>query len=61
MELNPGFDGKVTRYDGTGTPVTVKGVLREMAFLTDKRDRYFAGESAVRIGAPELRGQRQIV
>jgi formylglycine-generating enzyme required for sulfatase activity/serine/threonine protein kinase/Leucine-rich repeat (LRR) protein len=35
MELNPGFDGKVTDYDGTGTPNFDKGIITEIGFLTD--------------------------
>ncbi|MFO0919771.1 MAG: leucine-rich repeat domain-containing protein [Planctomycetaceae bacterium] len=36
MELNPGFDGKVTDYEGNGTPKIENGVVREIRFLTDK-------------------------
>ena len=35
MELNPGFDGKVTGGDGNGTPKIVKGVVTEFGFVTD--------------------------
>jgi serine/threonine protein kinase/Leucine-rich repeat (LRR) protein len=35
MELNPGFDGKVTGYDGKGTPKVDKDVVMEIGFLTD--------------------------
>ena len=35
MELNPGFDGKVTGYDGKGTPKIENGVVTELGFVTD--------------------------
>jgi Leucine-rich repeat (LRR) protein len=35
MELNPGFDGKVTGVGGRGTPRIEKGVVTELGVLTD--------------------------
>ena len=35
MELNPGFDGKVTGADGKGTPKIENGVVMEIGFVTD--------------------------
>ncbi len=35
MELNPGFDGKLTGHDRQGAPKIVKGVVTELEFLTD--------------------------
>ncbi len=35
MELNPGFDGKVTGFGGQGTPKIEKGVVTELGFVTD--------------------------
>ncbi|HEX4132962.1 MAG TPA: SUMF1/EgtB/PvdO family nonheme iron enzyme [Pirellulales bacterium] len=35
MELNPGFDGKITGADGTGTPKTVQRRVTSFAFLSD--------------------------
>jgi serine/threonine-protein kinase len=35
MELNPGFDGRVTSVDGKGTPKIDTGVVTELMFLTD--------------------------
>ena len=35
MELNPGFDGKVTGADGKGTPKIENGVVTELGFVTD--------------------------
>ena len=35
MELNPGFDGKVTATDGNGAPKMVNGVVTELRFSTD--------------------------
>ncbi len=34
QELNPGFDGKLTGYDGKGTPKIENGVVTELWFLT---------------------------
>ena len=35
MELNPGFDGKVTGSDGKATPKIENGVVTELGFVTD--------------------------
>jgi Leucine-rich repeat (LRR) protein len=35
MELNPGFDGKVTGAEGRSTPKIVMGVVTEIGFLSD--------------------------
>ncbi len=35
MELNPGFDGKITGLDGKGIPKIEKGVVTGMELLTD--------------------------
>ncbi len=35
MELNPGFDGKVAGYDGTGTPKIENGVVTQFWFVSD--------------------------
>ena len=35
QELNPGFDGKVTDWDGKGTPKIENGVVTTIGFLTD--------------------------
>ena len=35
MELNPGFDGKVTGTDRKGPPKIRSGVVTELAFSTD--------------------------
>jgi serine/threonine protein kinase len=35
VELNPGFDGTVTDFEGKGTPKIQNGVVREFGFLTD--------------------------
>ena len=35
MELNPGFDGKVTGWNGTGTPRIENGVVTELGLFTD--------------------------
>ena len=35
MKLNPGFDGRVTGADGTGTPKIVNGVVTELGFESD--------------------------
>jgi Leucine-rich repeat (LRR) protein len=35
MELNPGFDGKVTGYDGKGLPKIENGAVREFGLFTD--------------------------
>ena len=43
MELNPGFDGKVTGHDGKGTPKIENGVVTEVGIFHGQRDRYFAG------------------
>ena len=34
MELNPGFDGKVTGADGNGTPKIESGVVTQLRFVT---------------------------
>jgi hypothetical protein len=36
MELNPGFDGKVTGFEGTGTPKIEGGSITGLGFLSDK-------------------------
>ena len=36
VELNPDFDGKVTDFEGKGTPKIENGVVREFGFLTGK-------------------------
>ena len=35
MELNPGFDGKVTGIEGKGTPKIANGVVSELGLFTD--------------------------
>jgi hypothetical protein len=35
MELNPGFDGKITLPKGEGAPLIVNAVLRDMGFRTN--------------------------
>ena len=35
MELNPGFDGKVTDHDGKGPPKIENGVVTELGLFTD--------------------------
>ena len=50
MELNPGFDGKLTDFDGGGSPKIENGVVTEFGFLID----YVADISPVRALA-ELR------
>ena len=35
QELNPGFDGKLTGFDRTGSPKLAGGAVRELAFNTD--------------------------
>jgi serine/threonine protein kinase len=35
VELNPGFDGTVTDFEGKGTPKIQNGVVWELGFLTD--------------------------
>ena len=35
MELNPGFDGKLTNFDGTRMPKIENGVAIEMGFVSD--------------------------
>jgi hypothetical protein len=35
IELNPGYDGRVTSADGSGTPKIISGVVRELGFLSD--------------------------
>ena len=35
QELNPGFDGKVTDWDGNGAPKIENGVVTELSFLAD--------------------------
>jgi Leucine-rich repeat (LRR) protein len=35
MELNPGFDGKMTRTGGEGTPKVVNGIVTQLGFRTD--------------------------
>ncbi|MGA2622049.1 MAG: SUMF1/EgtB/PvdO family nonheme iron enzyme, partial [Thermoguttaceae bacterium] len=35
QELNPGFDGKVTGWDGKGTPKIEDGVVKQFGFCTD--------------------------
>ena len=35
QQLNPGFDGKLTGWDGKGTPRIVNGVVTELWFYTD--------------------------
>lgn len=58
VELNRGFDGKVTDFEGNGTPKIVNGVVREFGFLTDKVTdispvRAFAGLKGLRCGGSE--------
>ena len=36
MELNPGFDGKVTNFDGSSTPGIENGVVTEFGFDVEK-------------------------
>ena len=36
VELNPEFDGKLTHWDGQGSPVIYGGVVIQLAFATDK-------------------------
>jgi Leucine-rich repeat (LRR) protein len=36
VELNPGFDGTVTGWDGSVTPKIVDGVVTNLAFVTDE-------------------------
>ena len=36
MELNPGFDGKVTGWFGRGTPKIENGVVTELGLITDE-------------------------
>ena len=54
MELNPGFDGKVTGADGKGTPKIENGVVTEFGFRHGQRDRYFAGAGVGGIEDSEL-------
>ena len=35
IELNPGFDGRLTNADGTGTPQIVNGVVTGLGFVSD--------------------------
>ena len=35
MELNPGFDGKLTGWEEKGTPKIENGVVTEIGFVTD--------------------------
>jgi serine/threonine protein kinase/Leucine-rich repeat (LRR) protein len=35
MELNPGFDGRVTGHDGKGTPKIENGVVTDFGIITD--------------------------
>ncbi len=35
VKLNPGFDGKVTGWDGNGAPKIENGMVTELRFLTD--------------------------
>jgi serine/threonine protein kinase len=35
VELNPGFDGKVTNWDGQGSPTIENGVVTQIEILTD--------------------------
>ncbi len=35
QELNPGFDGKVTGFDGKGPPTIEKGVVTHFGFVTE--------------------------
>ena len=42
MELNPGFDGKVTGIDGKGTPKIENGVVTELGFAHRQGDGHFA-------------------